>query len=95
MTSDTWHYLSVSCQLIDNKDTDVYLRVDTNLSTAKTIIEKFIIDLATYPLYLGISRTDTSVYAGHWNGYIYDFNLYNNHDITTPHLQTGACINDG
>jgi hypothetical protein len=71
-----WYYLVWSFEMIDGSDTSVELFVNNASDAASIAGGKFLMDGAGYNAYIGIERTSTTVYDGRWNGYIYDFYLY-------------------
>ena len=73
---DTWYYFVYSFTMTGGRDTDIDLFLDNTTAVTSTVLDTFIIDNDDAGAYIGLERTDTSTYAKHWNGYIYDFNMY-------------------
>ena len=92
LTVGTWYYMVWSFEMIEGRHTviDLYLN---NAQDAQTQVDnKFLMDGTGFNAYIGASRSATTTYADRWNGFVYDFHLYQlKHEISYTTLFAGGC----
>lgn len=98
INANTWYYLVYSFILSEGKDTLCSLFLNNAAEVSLHLMAgAFILDNAAYSNYIAL-RTDTSVstFKQRWNGYIYDFLVYQyeHADTFTDHAATcdTACL---
>jgi hypothetical protein len=81
-STDTWLYLAFSLELnADLKNSDVQLFIGTNLidtasSSSDDTNDMFFVDNATYHSFIGAQRTAASAYDAFFDGFVYEFAVY-------------------
>ena len=77
ISTTAWSYIVISVQLTNNKDTSVSYWVDNVNDTNITETDMFVADASTYSAFLGTHReTANNDYQGLYNGFLYEFNIY-------------------
>jgi hypothetical protein len=74
-------------------DTTVKLFIDNEDEATETWSDVFVVDGAGYEGYIAAARTtDASTFGAYWNGYVYDFHVYQAaHDKTTNTSHAATC----
>ena len=74
--NNTWSYLVWSLSIVNGQDTLVKFYSDNALVEDQTFTNHFLIDVASYPAYIGAERPTDKTTNNHWSGFIYNIKLY-------------------
>ena len=92
LATNTWYYLIYSFLMTDGKDTIIDLFVDNTSDGILSAAGKFFIDATTFEGYIAVERTTSaSTWGSHWNGYIYEFILYQSEHTVSNTGHVGTC----
>ena len=56
--------------------TDVDWYKNDSFIESETLNDLFMVDKSAYPAFIGVKQTASGVYGNHWNGFIYEINIY-------------------
>ena len=91
VTASTWTYLVYSLELTTATNKAVKFFIDNVEEAAGNISGVFHIDHADYKSFIGIERTAVGTYANQWNGYIYDFHVYQKEHQSSLTTHASTC----
>jgi hypothetical protein len=90
LSADTWYYFVFSFEMLANANTKVELFLDGSSEGTETWTDLFIVDGTNFGAYIGVERTAAAAYGSHWNGYVYEFVLYQDSDDPTSNTTHAA-----
>ena len=81
MSSDTWYNGIATITTVNNRDTSVSFSVNSVFQGTLTIQDHVFEDSASYRGFIGAKRDNNLAFVDRFNGYIYDFQAYQNGGI--------------
>lgn len=75
-TQHQWYYLVYSVEMKSGMDSEIQFWMDDVNDGIQTFSNVFIIDDATYPIYIGSLRTANNGFAEKMKGFIYEMHFY-------------------
>ena len=88
-----WTYLVFSFENSGGADTEVVIYWNNVLDAPLSCTNFFYIDKTGYKTYIGLNRYDNSPdsFDSLWNGFIYDFHIYQSHHTTANTNHAATC----
>ena len=90
-----WYYVVYSFEMSQGKDTLVEVFLNNASDGSTTLTNVFLLDGSSYPGYIASKRTTgVSDFGDRWNGYIYEFVLYQSKHTISNTAHASTCITD-
>jgi hypothetical protein len=90
-----WNYVVYSVEMVLGKNSNLAIFVNNIAEGTKTALGIFVRDLTGYEAYVALHRTGATAYAGYFNGFIYEFHIWQKkYTIATKAYKVAGCSSD-